>query len=117
MNQPYAAPQAELERRDVVLERPKRIAVDLTFWVAHLALGSAFYLMYSTVENVGSFGKFMLLTSVGLIAGIAYFFAIGFYASGLGRSGILWGGLAFLFSPLGVWITYIMSFVSEPKPR
>ena len=70
MNQPYAAPQAELERRDVVLERPKRIAVDLTFWVAHLALGSAFYLLYSTVENVGSFGKFMLLTSVGLIAGI-----------------------------------------------
>ncbi|MEL7313286.1 MAG: hypothetical protein AAFN07_17355 [Pseudomonadota bacterium] len=116
MNQPYAAPQAELERSDVVLEKPKRIAVDLTFWAAHLGIIVGLFLPLGVDPVIMPTVDFAAF-SIGLIAGIGYFIAIGLYASGLGRSGILWGGLAFLFSPLGVWITYIMSFVSEPKPR
>lgn len=96
--------------------KPKRLFVDLTFW-----LGNS-YILYaiissllnpvdkaplSAVETYFMYGSALFL--------LIYLFAIGSYAKRTGRSGIVWGGLSLLLSPVGIWISYIASFFIKPK--
>lgn len=87
-----------------------RKLVDITFWGGH-ALFAVFFLMNHFFETSDRW----LLPTLFMMAGatlmlLSYYFALGRYASKHGRSGIVWGGLAFLSSPFGIWISYFMSF-------
>ena len=88
-------------------KRPTRAAVDFAFWGAHLLFLVAFISAQGTDA-----GEVSDVSAISLILGIillfVYFFAIGRYASNRGRSALLWGGLSFIFSPVGVWVSYVL---------
>lgn len=52
----------------------------------------------------------LLLCLTGVVALLAYFVALGASARQRGKSPILWGGLAFISSPLGLWVSYGLQF-------
>lgn len=97
------------------LPRPARTLVDLSFWTAHVGLILGMVLMPG--KGVGgplaviSLALFVL----GLVSLFVYFFAIGSYAKRFGRSALVWGGLSFVFSPIGAWTSYAFSFSISPK--
>lgn len=94
---------------------PTRLFVDMAFWGAHLSALAAI-VVYPSLGKGPSFMLLALgLTAVLLL--IAYYFAIGIYASRTGRSAVVWGGLSFLLAPFGVWISYIASFFIGKAPR
>lgn len=94
---------------------PSRTFVHASFWLAHIGviLGGVL------VPANGSSGILapvsLALVGIGIASLFVYFFAIGKFAKSLGRSGLVWGGLAFVCSPVGVWISYALSFGLGPK--
>ncbi len=122
---PYEAPNANLGNSSVQVSMRY---VHLSFWVAHISL--ILFFIISAIINTSYVGMEQNAVSgwiyalifvvyaflaIGLISFFFYFFILGRYMGKLGRSGIAWGGLAFLFSPIGVWATYIASFFVGPK--
>lgn len=97
-------------------EKPNRKFLDITFWVGHLGLVIPFIAMPEDSSGGGMPGWSLVLFLVAILSLLAYFFAIGRFASNSGRSAIVWGGVSFIFSPLGIWISYIASFFIKPKP-
>ncbi|MCG8517307.1 hypothetical protein [Marinobacter sp. CA1] len=94
------------------VSKPGRWLVDATFWLGHIALIVPVWL----VDDFSNAPPWALPAGlVGLISLIVYFFAIGVFAHRMGRSAIVWGGLACLLSPLGVWGSYLASFFIEPR--
>jgi membrane protease YdiL (CAAX protease family) len=97
------------------LPRPRRTLVDLSFWVAHVGVVLGLALLPAKVGE-GPFSAIALaLFVLGLVSLFVYFFAIGDYAKKFGRSAIVWGGLSFVFSPIGAWASYAFSFSIAPK--
>jgi uncharacterized integral membrane protein len=108
---PYEAPYANLGNSYV---KPSKKYVHLSFWIAHISLILFFSIStiinrgYVEVEQYIASAWFNTLTiivysflAIGLIFFFFYFFALGRYMGKLGRSGIAWGGLAFILSPIG----------------
>lgn len=62
-------------------------------------------------------GVVVLMFLAGLVFGVAYFFALGVYVAKLGRSAILWGGLSFIFLPIGMWVSYLLCFSLDKKAK
>lgn len=92
--------------------------VHITFWWAHIGLVGGLVLVsragsdYPLQSSLG-----LLLCLTGLVALLAYFVALGASARQRGKSPILWGGLAFISSPLGVWVSYGLQFGWGPTPQ
>ena len=93
--------------------KPTRKYVDFSFWVANVAIAVALGLL--SMESGGALLLFLLV--VGLLAWLSYFFAIGQFAKRMGRSPAFWVILIFITSPLGVWVSYIASFLISPRDR
>jgi putative Mn2+ efflux pump MntP len=95
---------------------PSKKFVHSTFWIAHIGLvvGLALIPPKGTDSPLGLLGLVLLI--LGVISLFGYFFAIANYARRMGRSAVIWGGLTFITSPIGVWISYFMSFGLEQKP-
>ena len=97
---------------------PSKLFVHLTFWGMHITLAlmiASGAVVESESSSVGAIDIVIMFACIIFL--FWYFFAIGRYASKLGRSGILWGGLSCLFSPLGVWVSYIASFFVGYKTK
>ncbi|MEL7449928.1 MAG: hypothetical protein AAFN78_12015 [Pseudomonadota bacterium] len=92
---------------------PSKRNVHISFWGFHIAIALIFTIATAQSDSMLTAGLALAIT----VFAIWYFVAIGRYASRLGRSGILWGGLSFLFSPLGIWVSYIASFFVGPKAQ
>ena len=102
MNNPYETPKSELESE---LEKPSKKLVHITFWLGHILIILYFYSATNEISNLN-----ITMFLAGALSIFIYFFAIGSYMSKLNRSGITWGGLSMIFSPIGVWVSYIASF-------
>ena len=88
--------------------------VDFVFWAAHVCciapiIGGALAIDDEYIP-VWSAPVFL----IGCILFAGYYILIGLYANRIGRSGIIWGGLAFITGFFGVWGTYIASFIVKP---
>ena len=110
---PYESPKAELE---IAFEAPHKKILHLTFWIGHTSAFLIFYsgpgaLIQSDVVNLIAIPLALLM----LVCIIWYFIEISRYMNQLGRNGIAWGILTFIFSPLGIWISYLASFFIKPK--
>ncbi len=90
----------------------RKTLVHASFWGAQILILSAFFPINDPlILNIAFLG--------GMLSFFTYIIAIGLYASELNRSGIIWGGLSLLFSPIGPWVSYIVSFFGKqlpPKP-
>lgn len=91
--------------------KPSRLLLDVVFWVGHVSI--ALYLIYELGDSQSlealSYARYPSYLCFAL-----YPFVIGSFANRIGRNGFWWGLLSFLFSPLGVWITYISSYRKAP---
>ena len=98
--------------------KPSRKFLDLTFWLFHiLIMFSAF--LPDDLDHSNTIKYEILiwfyLTMMALF--ISYFFAVGIYAKKFGKSALVWGGVSFLFSVLGCWVSYVCSFFFEQKDK
>lgn len=96
-----------------MIEKPTKKLLHSTFWISHIAIAIPLIARNPEQEAAPWAG---LALVVGLLSLLTYFFAIGRWASNMGRSAIVWGGLSMLFSPIGVWISYVSSFFVSPEP-
>ncbi len=95
-----------------------RRVVDISFWTAHAGIVLGLILVPSASDDapLGVSGVLAAcLLIVGILSTLFYFFALGSLAHRMGRSAIIWGGLAFLFSPVGMWVSYYASFGLAPR--
>ncbi len=97
-----------------VKSRPNRKYVDITFWIAHVLIISAFFANPITTESK-EIQLAIALFSAGTIFGLGYYFAIVIYAKNFGKSPIVWGLGSMLFSPITIWVSYIASFFIRSK--
>ncbi len=95
-------------------EKPSKKAVHFVFWGAHISLLAGILLRDENVPR-GEFQIGFVFLILAIVAGISYFFVIGRYARKINRSALVWGGLSFLFSPIGIWVSYLASFIASPK--
>jgi len=100
---------------------PNRKFLDISFWLAHIAFILGIMIAGTGGEAGKNTGNILLSMALGLlvvatISLFTYFFAIGDFAKKMGRNGLIWGGLTFIFSPIGVWVSYIASFNINPLP-
>jgi hypothetical protein len=95
-------------------QKPSKVAVHILFWAAHILIAASIL----SIDSNGPSEDFQIgfaLLPLGILVIFCYFFAIGRFAKKLNRSAIVWGGLSFVLSPFGIWISYIASFFVSPK--
>ncbi len=89
--------------------QPSKRVLHITFWGMHVAVIIIALLALFDVTQMSTWVETSAALAI-IVFSLWYIFAIGRYASQLGRSGLVWGGLSFLLAPLGIWGSYIASF-------
>ena len=88
-----------------IIEQPADARwVHLSFWLAHLGLALGLFLYVGNLAPDVGVAMFML----GALSFFAYFVFIGVYVNRFGKSGLVWGGMAFITAPVGMWLSYVL---------
>lgn len=87
------------------LKSHSKFWLHIWFWSLHISI----VLVFITSSGDGDRNPVLILASLFSLA--MYCIAVGRFASRIGRSGLLWGGLSLILSPLGVWLSYLASFI------
>ena len=100
------------------LTRPKQVLV-WSFVVSLAATAGFFYMTSNTNFEEAPIEPFLGLVLVMCAAGLAFYISLGVLASRLGRSPIVWVGLAFIFGPFGAIGTFVamLSHVKDELSR
>lgn len=86
-----------------------KLWLHIWFWCLHI--GIVLVLVSSSSDG----DRNLAFIWLSLISLLMYCITVGRFASRNGRSGILWGGLSLLLSPVGVWISYLATFFIKAK--
>jgi hypothetical protein len=101
--------------KEQIYVKPTRKLLDLTFWLGHICIIAALMITVKSHDPQEISTLTLSLSAVGSFTLIAYFFAMGQFAKRTGRSAIVWFGVPLIFSPLGIWVSYIASFFIKAK--
>lgn len=90
---------------------PGRKILDISF----ILVNALFYLPLFLSPNVAQYDSllvpYLLLVGIGFISIFVYVFEVRSYMRKIGRSGAFWLIIAFFLGPIGVWLSFIASFL------
>ncbi|MCU7830041.1 MAG: hypothetical protein KZQ85_13330 [Candidatus Thiodiazotropha sp. (ex Myrtea sp. 'scaly one' KF741663)] len=83
-------------------DKSVRKILDYPFWITHISWVIGWILMPSIYS--------VILYATAVVAAFLYIVSIGKFAKEIGKNPMLWSMLTLLFSPLGIWFSYLYSF-------